>query len=110
MDSDTGEEIDAPGGGNGFSVPLKRSAGANGRRAEFMWDSDVDLDFVHSADVHCVVVWRENHVTIVATPIYVWGTAPSIELHEKPTHAALGKAVLTQIRHSIMEKRKHETV
>lgn len=80
------------------------------RSADLIWSSDVDLDFVHSADVHCAVVWREGHKTIVTTPIWVWGKAPNIELDEKPTHLALGQAVLTQIRHSVMEKGKHESV
>jgi hypothetical protein len=47
-----------------------------------------------------VVVWRQNHMTLVATPFYSSGKPPDIVLDHSPSYEVLGNAVLAQARFS----------
>jgi hypothetical protein len=67
---------------------------------ELIWEPAFDHLAAVSDNRQIVVVWRQDHRTIVATPYCSWGKAPDIVLGEMPSHRELGQAVLDQIRFS----------
>ena len=72
-----------------------------GPPAELAWEVTVDGLPVTTDNRQVVVIWRQDHRTIVATPYCDWGRAQDIVLGEMPAHGAMGEAILQQVRISV---------
>jgi hypothetical protein len=67
---------------------------------ELTWESGSDGSAAVTVEREVVVVWRQGHGTVVASPVCDWGKAPDVLLDVTPRHRALGEAVLAQARFS----------
>ena len=76
-----------------------------GPPAGLVWEPAVDGLAVTTDNRQIVVVWRQDHRTVIGTPYCDWGKAPDIVLGETPAHRALGAAVLEQVRISALAAR-----
>lgn len=74
------------------------------------WRTDFE-DYMQLAETRqIVVVWRQNHGTVIGTPIWPWGKAPNIVLSEWPRNEELGNAVLSQAKCSANASARHASV
>ena len=70
------------------------------RSEEVVWQSDYVVREHEGNGREIVVVWRQNHQTIVGTPFCPWGKAPNIILDESPRFRELGEAIIAQAKFS----------
>src|SRR5579862_6545844 len=64
------------------------------------WISDKDEQPIDLEDRYFTVVYRQNHQTLVATPLSPWGKLPIIVLPQSPTYGNLGRAILIEVQRS----------
>jgi hypothetical protein len=74
------------------------------RSHRHVWQSDPGSWDYESEDIQIVVVWRQNHQTIIGTPYCPWGKAPDIVLDESPRFSELGEAIIAQANFSAAAK------
>jgi len=76
------------------------------RFREVQWQSACEAFEQLDEGREIVVVWRQNHQTIVGTPFCPWGKAPNIVLDESPRFQELGEAIIAQAKFSADAKER----
>jgi hypothetical protein len=69
-----------------------------------LWESECECWDHDNNDRETIVVWHQDHQTIVGTPVCPWGKAPNVLLSEQPGLRELGDAILTQAHFSAKAK------
>jgi len=86
------------------------SEGLDPKRSQRIeWQSEYESREHESEGREIVVVWRQNHQTIVGTPFCPWGKAPNIVLDESPRFQELGEAVIAQAKFSGDAKNREQS-
>ena len=73
------------------------------------WESEREAWEHDNEDREIVVVWRQNHQTVVGTPFCPWGKAPNIVLGESPPFRELGEAIIAQAMYSADAKDREQS-